>query len=165
MITTLMPAARTAAVLLVMLMAAPSTPTGQVREAVLDLPRWLVGCWSGGSGDLRFRERWTAADAQTLLGVGYTVAQDGLRSFEYLRVVIEEGRAIYIAQPSGAPATKFTASALTAREVTFENLTHDFPKRVSYRRVDATHLLAWIDGGTSASRRIEFPMQRESCEP
>jgi hypothetical protein len=152
--------------LLFILTGAPAAPSGQARESAPPaLPRWVEGCWGGVRGDARFRERWTLADARTLLGVGYTVTKDRMTSFEYFRIVVENGRAVYVAQPGGVPPTEFTASSLTASEAVFENATHDFPKRVSYRRVDATHLLAWIDGGPSSTERMEYAMQREACEP
>ena len=42
-------------------------------------------------------------------------------------------------------------------------MAHDFPKRVGYKKVDATTLLAWIDAGPKGSVRIEFPMTRAAC--
>jgi hypothetical protein len=158
-------AGRAAAMLLAVATFAWSAPLGQAPETASDLPRWLAGCWSGGAGNERFHERWTSADPATLLGVGYTVTKERLTSFEYFRIVMQDGHAVYIAQPGGVPATEFSAASVTSTEATFENLAHDFPKRVSYRLVDATHLLAWIDGGPSSPRRIEFAMQRVPCEP
>ena len=64
------------------------------------------------------------------------------------------------------PPTEFIATSSSASEITFENPAHDFPKRVGYRRVDATHLTAWIDGGAAQSGgRMTFAMTRESCQP
>jgi hypothetical protein len=166
MTTTPTTIAPTWALLLLILISAPAAPSGQTRESASHaLPRWVEGCWAGVKGDARFRERWTFADARTLLGVGYTVTKDRMTSFEYFRIVLENGSAVYVAQPGGVPPTEFTASSLTASEAVFENPAHDFPKRVSYRRVDATHLLAWIDGGPSSTERTEYAMQREACEP
>lgn len=97
--------------------------------------------------------------------MGYTLARDRVTSFEYFRIVFKDGRAVYIAQPGGAPPTEFVASSLTETDFVFENPAHDFPKRVSYRRVDANSLTAWVDGGSPADRRLEFPMTRVTCEP
>lgn len=149
--------------ILALLLAPGSARPGAAQRPAL--PRWLAGCWAGTRGDERFHERWTAADDSTLVGLGYTVKSGRLASFEYFRIVMKEGRAVYIAQPGGAPPTEFTASATSGNEVTFANPAHDFPKRVSYRRLDATHLTAWIDGGPALAERIEFAMQRTSCEP
>jgi hypothetical protein len=135
-------------------------------EAGADVPTWIIGCWTGSRGAETFTERWFAADASTLMGTSHTVKGGVLTAFEFLRVVMKAGVPVYVAQPQGAPPTEFAATAQSAAEVTFENPAHDFPKRVGYRRVDATHLTAWIDGGTSGKGpRIEFPMSKTRCEP
>jgi hypothetical protein len=131
-----------------------------------DLPRWLAGCWAGSRGEERFHERWTAADADTLIGIAHTVKAGRLSAFEFLRIVRREGRLVYIAQPNGAPPTEFVAAAPAAAEVVFANPAHDFPKRVGYRRPGPDALTAWIDGGPgSKGPAIEFVMTRRTCEP
>jgi hypothetical protein len=57
------------------------------------------------------------------------------------------------------------AATTLAAEVVFENAAHDYPKRVAYQRVDATHLTAWIDGGAGGGKRVTFAMQHEPCQP
>jgi len=136
---------------------------GSPARAADDLPRWMAGCWAGSQAADRFHERWTVADAATMIGTSYTLRNGTLRAFEFLRVVMKEGRAVYVAQPGGVPPTEFIASVESAVEVVFENLAHDFPKRVAYRRDGEMRLLAWIDGG-SGSKRIEYPMTREPCD-
>ena len=43
----------------------------------------------------------------------------------------------------------------------FENPSHDFPRRVGYRRLGADSLLAWIEGTQKGQpKRIEFPYHR-----
>lgn len=130
------------------------------------LPRWMAGCWSGEVRGTVVNERWTIADAATLIGTSHTVKGAAVSEFEFLRVVVTGGIATYIAQPGGAPPTTFAATTQTASAITFANPAHDFPKRVGYQRVDATHLTAWIDGGAAANGpRVEFPMTRTPCEP
>ena len=45
----------------------------------------------------------------------------------------------------------------------FVNMAHDFPKRITYKKVDAGSLLASIDAGPTGSLRVEFPMKRVAC--
>jgi hypothetical protein len=70
-----------------------------------------------------------------------------------------------VAQPQGAPPTPFmlTEADSTSDTTMFVNMAHDFPKRVAYKKVDATTLLAWIDAGPKSSLRVEFPMKRVGC--
>jgi hypothetical protein len=74
---------------------------------------------------------------------------------------------VYIAQPSAQATTAFTAVSATEREAVFENLTHDFPQRVIYRKgVEGTTLQARIEGMRGGQLRgIDFPYVGVSCEP
>lgn len=130
------------------------------------LPRWMAGCWSGDVRGTVVTERWIVADGATLIGTSHTVKNGAVSEFEFLRVLVKGGVATYVAQPGGAPPTSFAATSQTSRAVTFENPGHDFPKRIGYQRVDATHLTAWIDGGPGGQGpRLEFPMTHVTCEP
>jgi hypothetical protein len=130
-----------------------------------DLPRWIAGCWSGARGGERFTERWTVADGATLLGVAHTLKGGTLSAFEFLRIVVRADTLVYIAQPGGAPPTEFAAAPAerSASAITFANPTHDFPKRVGYRRPRPNGLTAWIDGGAGGGSRIEYAMTRIDC--
>ena len=153
-------------VLLALLGSWSGTATATAQQTVDPaLPIWMAGCWVGGTGDERFHERWTAPDDHTLIGLGYTVKAGRMTAFDYFRVVVREGRAVYVAQPGGVPPTEFRAASMTSTDVVFENAAHDYPKRVAYQRLDATHLTAWIDGGAGGGPRVTFVMQRETCQP
>jgi CubicO group peptidase (beta-lactamase class C family) len=129
------------------------------------VPEWLAGCWSGTVRGDHLDERWTRPAPGILVGTSTTTRDGALRSFEFLRIVIEDGRTVYVAQPGGRPPAAFPATAATGRSIVFENPTHDFPKRIAYEKRDDGSLLAWIDGGEEAAgSRIEFPLTRSSCE-
>ncbi len=129
------------------------------------LPTWLAGCWSN-TGTPSVSEHWVLA-GDALIGVGTTVASGRLREFEWLRIVVEgpaeSPTVTYLAQPGGAPPTRFARESGGPSEIVFANPAHDFPKRVGYRRTGDA-LLAWIDGGTDSSKRVEFPMRKVPCE-
>jgi hypothetical protein len=137
---------------------APAPPVGE-RFA------WMAGCWGGEKGTTAFRETWTVASPDLLLGISATTRPSRPAEFEFLRIEGRPAGPAYVAQPGGVPPTAFAWSAAdsTADTATFVNMQHDFPKRVSYRRVDGESLLAWIDGGPKGSMRIEFPMARVPC--
>lgn len=164
------------AAIVVMTWMVTAGPDGSATaQPTAALPGWIAGCWSGTRGAERFTERWTAADATTLIGVAHTVKGGRLSAFEFLRIVVRGDRLVYIAQPNGAPPTEFAAAPAeqTAAAITFANPQHDFPKRVGYQRTGPDALTAWIDGGPSAARgtdapggsRIDYAMTRMPCEP
>jgi hypothetical protein len=133
------------------------------QPASSPLPVWMAGCWAGERAGQRFDERWVVADAATLLAVAHTTKNGRMTAFEFLRVVARNGKAVYVAQPGGAPPTEFTATTMTATRVVFENPSHDFPKRVTYERLGADRLTASVDGGAASGQRLEFAMSRRAC--
>ena len=78
--------------------------------------------------------------------------------FEFMRIQQEESGDIYfIAQPSGQKETRFKLIKAGAREVVFENPTHDFPQRIIYRSESEGLLLGRIEGirqGEREGRRL-----------
>jgi hypothetical protein len=156
--------ARLALVGFVLLVPGGPTPAAVVSQPdVSALPVWMAGCWSGERAGERFHERWVIADASTLLAVAHTTKGGRMTAFEFLRVIVRNGKSVYVAQPGGAPPTEFTATTTTGDRIVFENPAHDFPKRVIYRRDGTEGLIASIDGGTDSGERTEFAMTRQRC--
>lgn len=149
------------AVLLALL--ALSATTFAAEPTVADRFGWMAGCWTGHGGKATFTEIWTPAGPDLMVGLGVTTVPEKPPEFEFLRVEARGGRVFYVAQPGGVPPTDFEWSAADSSATTavFANPQHDFPKRVAYKKTDATHVLAWIDDG--ASKRMEFPLQRGAC--
>ena len=153
----------TALAVLALVTTAPS-PT-PAADTAYERFRWLAGCWAGTKGTTSFQEQWTAASPDLMLGMSFTTKPQKPTEFEFLRIEPKAGAPTYMAQPQGAPPTPFTLSEADsgADSATFVNLAHDFPKRVAYKKVDDSTLLAWIDAGPKGSLRIEFPMKRAAC--
>jgi len=104
-----------------------------------------------------------APRGNSMLGVSRTVRGDSLVAYE-LVVVREQGdQLVYQAHPSGQASAEFVSRVVDEESVVFENLQHDFPQRVGYRR-EGQALLAWIEGTQEGElRRIEFPYRRAAC--
>jgi Domain of unknown function (DUF6265) len=145
---------------------AAALPHGaQAQEHPTSTLSWLAGCWASEGGEPGSGEQWMAPAGGTLLGVGRTVRRGATIEHEFLQIRTNvEGRLVYIARPSGQPEASFVATAVTEAAVTFENLEHDFPQRVSYRRIDRDRIAARIEGRRGGEMRaVDFPMQRTSC--
>ena len=141
--------------------AAPAAPADTIGQRF----RWMAGCWSGTKGATTFQEQWTSASPDLMLGMSFTHKPPKPTEFEFLRIESRAGAPTYVAQPQGALPTPFTLSEAdsTSDTAMFVNMAYDFPKRVAYKKVDATTLLAWIDAGPKGSLRVEFPMKRVDC--
>ena len=101
-----------------------------------------------------------------MFGIGRTVKSGRTVEFEFMQIRENpEGRLVFIALPSGQRETTFVLARLGQEEVVFENPTHDFPQRVSYRRTGAEAMIARIEGvRNGVARGINFPMRRSACE-
>ena len=129
----------------------------------IDDVAWLTGCWEHLAGARTVEEHWLAPRAHSMVNVGRTVQADKLVEYEMVLIREQDGRLAYEAHPSGQPAAVFMSRTVSAHEVVFENLQHDFPQRVGYKR-DGDALLGWIEGVRNGqTRRIEFPYRKVTC--
>jgi hypothetical protein len=127
---------------------------------------WLAGCWASEGGEPGSGEQWMPPAGGTLLGTSRTVTKGRTVAHEFMQIREHEpGRLAFIANPSGQAQATFPVKSLGAREVVFENPTHDFPQRVIYRLDEAGVLRARIEGTIDGKPRAEdFPMRRVRCE-
>jgi len=110
-----------------------------------ELPAWIAGHWTTKNDKLTTEEVWLAPAANLMVGAGRTVGAKGA-FFEFMRIEARGENLYFIAQPRGAPPTEFKSVKLEADTVVFENLQHDFPQRVIYRRAGADRLDARTEG-------------------
>ncbi len=139
-------------------------PLMQARTTAADLG-WLSGCWDLTRNGRHVIEQWSAPEGGTLIGMSRTVGDGATKEFEF--VMIREGsggQLEYVAKPSGQAEATFTAIRASSNEVVFENLQHDFPTRIIYRRNADGSLLAAIEGPRNGrTQRIEYPYAPAAC--
>ena len=119
---------------------------------------FLTGDWLTTSGGTQVDEHWTAVAGGTLMGLSRTVNAGRTLGFEYLRIETRPDGIFYVAHPRAkSPGTDFKLVRLQDREAVFENLAHDFPKRIIYRRNPDGSLTARVEGdGTEKEKAQEF---------
>jgi Domain of unknown function (DUF6265) len=135
--------------------AAPSTQ--------LQAPAWLAGQWCSQSGKDTIEEHWMPASGSFMIGMSRTRTALNTKSFEFLRIQPVEGQMALIAQPGGGKPTVFKQTASENNWMRFENPTHDFPKRIEYRR-NKNKLTAVIAGPGEDGREMEIPFHYQLCE-
>jgi hypothetical protein len=134
------------------------------QSAGIQRVAWLQGCWLATSPQRLIEETWTLPRGNSMLGTSRTLRGDSLVEFELVVLRQVAGVLTYEAHPSGQPSASFPAREITDSLVIFENVTHDFPQRIGYRRVHADSLVAWIEGARDGrTRRVELPYTRTSC--
>ena len=133
-------------------------------QAPIDRAAWLAGCWQRQTTNRVVDEQWMAPAGGVMLGMGRTVIDGALREFEYVRISDVNGTLVYHAEPSGQKPADFKAKSVSDEELVFEDLTHDFPQRIHYRRVGPDSLVARIEGVTGGRERaIDYPYARVRC--
>jgi hypothetical protein len=150
--------------LLTMLVAPAVIGTLQPKATASDLA-FMTGCWRMERNNRVVEEHWLAPAGGTLMGVSRTVAGGKTTEFEFLQIREQGGSLAYIAKPSGQPEATFMLASRTADEVAFENPTHDFPQRISYRRT-TDGLQARVEGKMGGQARgFDLPYLRVNCTP
>jgi len=125
---------------------------------------WMAGNWETEPGRVQTDERWSPLSGGTMMGTSRTVAGERTVFFEFLRIETRPDGVYYIAQPKGRhPGVDFKLVRATDQEAVFENLAHDFPKRIIYRKSAGGSLTARIEGdGTEKEKPQEFRYRRAS---
>ena len=146
----------------VLTIAAAQAPAATAASTVKDVA-WIAGCWDATRNGRHVSEHWMAPEGGTMMGVSRTTA--GGKTIEWEFLIIRQGAKglDYVAKPSGQPEATFTATRATPGEVVFENLAHDFPKRIIYTRAGDA-LTASVEGPVNGQhRRIDVAYTKGTC--
>ncbi|MGH9668911.1 MAG: DUF6265 family protein [Terriglobales bacterium] len=112
----------------------------------------MAGNWGIEGPNVTIEEQWMEPAGKLMLGMSRTTSKRG-SFFEFLRLEARADGVYYVAQPKGQTQTDFKLVRHSANEAVFENLAHDFPKRIIYRRVSATELTARVEGDASSKEQ------------
>lgn len=152
------------ATLLLLLAASPAAMRADEKAAApaakADDLAFMAGSWEM-EGPPRIEEQWMKPAGGTLIGMGRVSGDGTTFFFEFLRVETRGDGLYYVAQPKGGPPTAFRLVRLAPGEAVFENLEHDFPKRLIYRKLPDGRLFARTEGdGTEKEKPSEFIYHR-----
>jgi hypothetical protein len=142
---------------------AADVPGAAATPAIAELS-WLAGCWRQESSGRVVDEVWMAPAGDAILGMSRTVAKDRAVAHEFMQIRNSADGLVFVARPSGQEEATFRLVKSGARELVFENPTHDFPQRVIYRLDSPDALVGRVEGTDKGrTRGIDFPMRRVAC--
>lgn len=125
---------------------------------------WLAGCWRQEASGRIVDEVWMAPAGDAIFGMSRTVAKDRAVAHEFMQIRSSADGLVFVARPSGQEEATFRLVKSGARELVFENPTHDFPQRIMYRLDSPDALVGRIEGTEKGrTRGIDFPMRRVAC--
>ena len=115
----------------------------------LEKMNWLVGSWEQKLPEGTLVENWTKENDSTFAGESYFVKEKDTTHSESIVLTQKKEELFYIAtvigQNNDEPVT-FKLSSDTENKFTFENLAHDYPQKITYKKVNETNMLASISG-------------------
>ena len=152
--------------LLVLQVGALALSAAAAPDGVPDLAAvsWMAGNWRIEGSSMTVEEQWMEPAGKLMLGMSRTTSKRG-SFFEFLRMEARADGVYYVAQPKGNPPTDFKLVRHSASEAVFENLAHDFPKRILYRLDSANELTARVEGDASSKEQAEeFKYKRAKGE-
>ena len=115
----------------------------------LEKMNWLVGSWEQKLPDGTLIENWEKQNDSTFIGGNYFVKGKDTIHSENVVLTQKKEDLFYIPTVTGQnndePVTfKMTSDA--ENTFVFENLAHDYPQKISYKKVSDTNLLTSISG-------------------
>jgi hypothetical protein len=138
--------------------AVETVQSDQAQSFKIEDLAWISGDWETASGRMQIDEHWTKVAGNSLIGMSRTVAAGKTVFFEYLRIEARGADIFYVAHPRArTPGTDFKLVRVSGHEAVFENLAHDFPKRVIYRKNGDGTLSARVEGdGTEKEKPQDY---------
>jgi hypothetical protein len=146
-------------------LTAAARPAAPMAAAINDV-QWIAGMWSTAGAATpapatTTEERWTPPAGGTMLGMARDVRATAMPSFEFLCIVERAGGLVYTAMPNArTPPTDFALTSMTATSATFENPSHDFPKKIRYS-LTPEGLLQTEVSGAPGSRTITVTLKKQ----
>ena len=131
----------------------------QIKNNDFKKLHWLAGTWDVNEG--QYFESWEIKNTQLFVGKSFKINPPSdtiiLETIELTQI---EGDIFYIptvSSQNNSQPIPFKLSSISENEVVFENPNHDFPKKISYSKIDETKAKAQI---SDDKKTITFNLSR-----
>ena len=126
--------------------------------------QWLIGTWENKTPEGNLYETWEKVNDKELFGKSYFLKNTDTVLFETVQLIQKENRLFYIVKTTGQNENlpvSFGSTDITEGRLNFENKEHDFPQRITYKKISSDSLFAEISGIQNGKDRKEaFPMKK-----
>jgi hypothetical protein len=126
--------------------------------AQADFPDFLQGTWKMENKEIY--EQWDKFNDNSLKGISYKLQDGKMTISEYLNISRNEDKIIYTATVLNQNNGKGIDFELTQSDsaYTFENPSHDFPKKIVYQKLSETEILVQVSAG---QKGFAYKMQKQ----
>ena len=136
--------------LALLLLATVSCKNSESNEKdKIKVARWLLGNWENKLADGKLSETWKKVNDSTFQAQSYFIKEKDTLHFETITLKQKGEELTYNAAVKGQNGDKpvtFKLTNLTEKQLVFENLKHDYPKKISYTQITEDSLVAEISG-------------------
>lgn len=132
----------------------------------LEQMNWLIGQWENKTPEGRLTETWTKDNDSTFSGQAYFIVKekDTVHSESIVLTQVDEDL-IYRPTVKGQNNEKpvdFKLTTDVANSFAFENPKHDYPQKITYKKVNEKALVATISGLQQGKQSSEsYPMTKK----
>lgn len=125
-------------------------------------PDFLKGTWKMENRETY--EHWDRLNDHTLKGFSYRVAAGEIKVSEYLNISRRGDQITYTAAVLNQNSGEGISFDLTESDsmYVFENLRHDFPKKIVYRKLSETEL--WVSVSDGGQKGFAYKLLRQHAE-
>ncbi|MEO6304435.1 MAG: DUF6265 family protein [Bacteroidia bacterium] len=132
----------------------------------IEKANWFLGSWQNNSPEGNMVEMWKKKNDSTLAGKSFFIVGKDTVSSEIVSLE-QRGKDLFyiptVKDQNGAQAIKFTLTNSAENTFVFENPQHDFPTKITYKKINNDSLVAEISGIQNGKERTEqFPMSRSN---
>jgi uncharacterized protein YciI len=129
------------------------------------LPEFLVGTWL--SEDQTTYEHWDKLSAASMKGYAYEVRNGEIEVKEYLDLVQRKDGTFYIPSVIGQNLGKPVEFKLASSDSSFvfENKSHDFPKKICYKKLSDTEIFVQVLGEKNSGFSFKMKKVKSTAAP
>ena len=126
---------------------------------------WLIGNWEQKLPDGVVTESWSKENDSTFSGKSYFIKGKDTIHLESISLTQKKEELLYIPTVHGQnndEPTTFKMTSEAQNTFSFENPAHDYPQKITYKKINNTSLLATISGKQLGKDSTEsYPMTKK----
>ena len=117
--------------------------------------KWMLGKWQSVTEEGTLYEEWKKLNDSTYVGHAFAISAEGDTTFsENAEITEMNGLITYSVTVNDDESTDFTLVD-SEGEAVFENVNHDFPQRIIYKKLSKDSLYARIEGTVDGEEQFE----------
>jgi hypothetical protein len=135
--------------LLIVILIVSCQKKSEKKFEKLEKLSWLLGNWENQMPNGILVENWKRENDSTYNGESFFINKKDTIHYEYIQLIQNKEEVVYNAIVEGQnneQAIPFILTSETNNTFIFENLKHDYPQKIVYKKINTNHLIATISG-------------------